>query len=174
MHKYARQKDTVPSYIVVTIGWTGFWLYGAQMTYQNVRDFDRTAVMETCVGTIEKAEVRKVPTEGGPGYSPEVSYTFTVDGYQYIGDLLGVIGHSIYTRKREAMEKIDGLAPGAAVDVFYDPDDPNFCALDIEVTKGDRALQLWLARGCAALASLPALWLLVEVYRYMRRRSRKA
>ena len=87
---------------------------------------------------------------------------------------MGVIGHNIYGRKSEAMGKIDGLVPGAAVDVFYDPDDPNFCALDIEVTKGDRALQLWLARGCAAIASIPTLCILVELYRYMRRRSRKA
>ena len=72
MHEDARKKDIVPSYIIVTIGWTGFWLYGAQMTYQNVRDFDRTAVMVTCVGTIEKAEVRQVPTAGGPDYSPDV------------------------------------------------------------------------------------------------------
>ncbi len=62
-------------------------------------------------------------------YGAEINYRYEVDGYEYSGDRRSFADYSSSNRRR-AEKIIARFAPGAEVDVYYRPDDPEKSVLE--------------------------------------------
>jgi len=100
----------------------------------------RLSGYETTTGTMESTGVERGTAYGPapPGeeqddlngvrhytYSPDISYSYSVDGERYTGSKFAT-GTAIVTANRTAVTAIfPARQPGATATVYYDPDDPS-------------------------------------------------
>jgi hypothetical protein len=78
-------------------------------------------------------------------HTPEVSYSYAVEGTEYEGSVIARGGVSTSNRK-VAVASIDRYPPGKAVDVLYDPTDPTTAYLEVRRSIGGVILL-----GCGGL-----------------------
>jgi len=101
-------------------------------------------------GTVTESFVEKHSTSDGTSYSAEVRYAFTVDGVEHRGDRLAFSAWN--TGSAAARERIAAYPVGRAVEVAYDPDDPNNAVLEPGVSAGSWGLvafgATFLGVGC--------------------------
>ncbi len=87
-------------------------------------------------GTIIDAHIDvSKSSEHGEHYSPSVTYSYKVRGYEYKGRRFSFDDTESMFRSA-AEDAIDGFAPGVAVAVYYDPRAPKNCVLQPGPTKG--------------------------------------
>jgi len=116
-----------------------FLVIGAGLAYwgwnilQNAR---ASASWPTADGIITSSEVtHSTDSDGGDSYSPEVTYTYTVDNVNMENDTIK-FGENSYSSSRKA----DGIASnypvGKNVIVYYDPEKPDQSVLEPGVSAG--------------------------------------
>lgn len=84
-------------------------------------------------------------TRGSKGrilFHPSISYRYTVDGVEYIANRYRYDGHP--TDSSSAYVIVTGHAPGSAVDVYYNPNEPGDALLSPGVDVPDMNLFLFL------------------------------
>jgi Protein of unknown function (DUF3592) len=127
---------------VVASGWWGpMWLSAARHTRGYL----------TTPGVVEAIEVRSQSrTKGGRSYGLEVEYRYTVDGQSYQGNRWGAAGQHSSSSRKHIQGLVDQHPVGSAVEVFYNPADPQQAVL--ERGGENRAwLIIWLGAGFGAL-----------------------
>lgn len=80
----------------------------------------RISGYESTTGTVEHAEIETIAADAA--YSPDVTYTYTVDGERYSGDNVAA-GTGIATGNRERLDSLLPPTTGTAT-VYYDPGHP--------------------------------------------------
>ncbi len=73
--------------------------------------------------------------ESDPSYSPQVAYTYQVNGTFYEGYRIK-FGENTYSSEREALEILGMYPVGQTVMVYYDPADPDNTVLEPGVSGG--------------------------------------
>ncbi|NJN44561.1 MAG: DUF3592 domain-containing protein [Anaerolineae bacterium] len=73
--------------------------------------------------------------EGGDSYSPEVTYTYQVNGIFYENGTIK-FGENSYSSQRKAQEILNRYPVGQMVSVYYDPDKPGRAVLEPGVSGG--------------------------------------
>lgn len=116
-----------------------FFLVGATIAGVGVRTVFQareSATWPAAQGVIRSSTVTSQRgSKGGTTYKPEVTYTYTVDGAEYTGNLIayGLKGSSA---SRGFAQYYDNKYPeGAAVPVAYDPAHPQTSVLEPGVSK---------------------------------------
>jgi hypothetical protein len=116
-----------------------FLVVGAGLAYwgwnilQNAR---ASASWPTANGVITRSVVtHSTDSDGGDSYSPEVTFTYTVNDTGYANDTIK-FGENSYSSRRKA-EGIAGNYPvGKNVIVYYNPEKPNQSVLEPGVSAG--------------------------------------
>ena len=113
----------------------------------------RLARLTTTTGWVRKAE----PHHRGGGRIPshwivDLVVEFTAQGQRFVCCDLD-FGTNRYATKDEMRVALRGLVPGAPARVWYDPDNPAYCALSPKVP-GDPGLLARIALGLAAITAI--------------------
>jgi hypothetical protein len=116
-----------------------FLVIGGGLSYWGwniVQNAQASSAWPTTDGTVTSSEVVRVSdADGGVTYSPEVTYSYSVDNVQYVGDTIS-FGENTYSSKRKA-EGISADYPvGKAVTVYHDPLEPEVSVLEPGVSGG--------------------------------------
>jgi hypothetical protein len=125
----ARNRDAGPAWLCIGLGLAmiaGFLLwYRAEAGLQReARDWPTTA------GIVIEAQVVPVSGRGGRSYAPVARYRYQVAGRSYRSDRIWFAGQGQTWRDAdEAAAFLEPYAPGTAVTVTYDPDDPSTAIL---------------------------------------------
>lgn len=82
----------------------------------------RMNAYESTTGTVESASIDTVAVN--TAYSPNVSYSYTVDGQRYSGENVAA-GITIVTGNRERLESIVASARDGTMTVYYNPGNPS-------------------------------------------------
>lgn len=141
-----------------------------------MRQSARTRSWPTTQGTIRSSRVtsREAPAlqtetsydDDAPApaprilYSPQVEYTYTVEGQRYTGTELTLDSVEV-SNKQHAQAHAARYAPGRPVTVFYDPEDPSRALLEPGVHSTSWAIP---AAGAACLFVTGAFYLFVRWY----------
>lgn len=140
-----------------------------------VRRTSRTRTWPTTRGTIrsstvvsreaaplrtESSYVDDTPPAPQVLYRPQVEYTYTVGQKTYTGTALGVDEVEV-SSQQHARAHAARYAPGAAVTVFHDPEDPGKALLEPGVQAVSWAVP---AAGGICLAVASALYLFIRWY----------
>lgn len=80
----------------------------------------RISGYESTTGTMERAEIETIAENAA--YSPDVTYTYTVDGDRYTGENVAA-GTGIITGNRQRLDAVIPPSAGTAT-VYYDPQNP--------------------------------------------------
>jgi hypothetical protein len=116
-------------FLLVGVG-LSFWGW---TILQNAR---ASAAWPTAEGTITSSEVtRSTDAEGADSYSPEVTYTYSVNNAGYSNDTIK-FGENSYSSRRKAQEIVDNYPAGKNVTVYYDPERPDRSVLEPGVSAG--------------------------------------
>jgi 5S rRNA maturation endonuclease (ribonuclease M5) len=112
-------------WMLFVFGFDGVVLRGVWKTH-----FASTWFVQT-QGIVTSSFVKSTSTSDGRSYSPEVEYTFEVDGAQYVGG-----NHSYHSfgmsSSKAASKVVARYSEGKAVTVHYDPDDPGESVLEVD------------------------------------------
>lgn len=82
--------------------------------------YHRISGYDSTTATMERAEIETIAVNAA--YSPDVAYTYTVDGERYTGDNVAA-GTGIVTGNRERLESVLEASAGTTT-VYYDPENP--------------------------------------------------
>lgn len=113
----------------------------------------RLAQLTTTTGWVRKAE----PLHRGGGRIPshwivDLVVEFTAQGQRLVCRNLD-FGTNRYATEEEMRAALRGLVPGTLARVWYDPDNPGYCALSPTVP-GDPGLLARIALGLAAITAI--------------------
>lgn len=101
-----------------------------------LQDARASASWPSAEGRVIGSEVtRSTDADGGDSYSPEVTYSYTVENASYTNDLIK-FGENAYGSRNKAEEIAANYPVGRAVTVYYDPEQPDLSALEPGVTAG--------------------------------------
>jgi hypothetical protein len=124
------------------LGWVGIkgalWVATDTLTILDSRNWATTS------GTIDRAWL-KGPYGRGREYSPNVEYSFTVNGNRYTGNRLEIPARRSGDRGFE-QSRVDQLLRRRAVGIFYDPRDPR------QSVVSRPAMNYWFTVGLGTLA----------------------
>ena len=116
-----------------------FLLVGAGLSFwgwnilQNAR---ASAAWPTAEGRVTKSEVTlSTDAEGADSYSPEVTYTYTVDSTSHTNDTIK-FGENAYGSRKKAEGIAANYPVGRNVTVYYDPEQPGRSVLEPGVSAG--------------------------------------
>lgn len=116
-----------------------FLLVGLGLTYwgwnilQNAR---ASALWPTADGVVTRSEVtRSTDPDNGDSYSPEVTYTYTVNNVSQTDKTIK-FGENSYSSRRKADEVVGNYPVGKNVTVYYDPEKPERSVLEPGVSGG--------------------------------------
>lgn len=113
---------------LLVFGGLGYYFYRSSRKAAEVRS--ESAGWQSTRGVIIKS---RVEVSGGETTSvlPRVVYEYDVAGRRYQGEQIRA-GDTYFSMRssRDAYDTIDRYPVGMAVEVFYDPDDPNQAALE--------------------------------------------
>lgn len=116
-----------------------FLLIGVGLTFwgwtilQNAR---ASASWPTADGKVTKSEVtRSTDAEGSDSYSPEVTYTYSVNNTGFSNDTIK-FGENSYGSRNKANGIAAGYPIGKSVTVYYDPEKPERSVLEPGVSAG--------------------------------------
>jgi len=101
--------------------------------------------------------------DGGDSYSPQVTYTYAVNGRSYESQTIK-FGENSYGSKRQAQAILDRYPNGQRIAVFYDPTQPDRAVLEPGVSGGSYIV---LAIG-VLFVGLSLLWIVFVGVRAVR------
>ncbi|MBN8712260.1 MAG: hypothetical protein BGO12_18025 [Verrucomicrobia bacterium 61-8] len=121
-----------------TILFAAFFLIGATIAGFGVRTVlqaRESATWPSAQGIILSSTVKTQSDSDGTTYKPEVTYTYTVDGTEYRGDLIayGMKGSSASYGFAQHYDK--KYPEGSTIPVAYDPAKPQTSVLEPGVSK---------------------------------------
>lgn len=95
----------------------------------------RSATWPSTKAMMERSALKALrKTQIIPRYVADVSYTFTVDGKRYRGDVVAFGMNYFFANRTIAQVLIERYPAGKSVDVYYDPKQPDICTLEPGVT----------------------------------------
>jgi len=105
---------------------------GAGLTYNAWSVFQSWAAQRWPVisGVVTSTNMEVKPSRLGHYYEPHISYTYTVAGTTYKGELRR-FGESDYSIRSSAEARLARYTVGAPVKVHYDPNDPDLAILEL-------------------------------------------
>lgn len=116
-------------FLLIGIGLT-FWGWNI---LQNAR---ASAEWPTADGKVTKSEVSySTDADGGDSYSPEVTYTYTVNNTSYSNNTIK-FGENAYSSRNKAEGIASSYPVGKNVTVYYDPEKPERSVLEPGVSAG--------------------------------------
>jgi hypothetical protein len=116
-----------------------FFLIGAGLSWWGwtiVRNARASAEWPVVQGQITESELEvSRDDEGDDQYTPRVAYSYSVNGLSYQNFTIK-FGETTYSSERTALEILGRYPVGQAVNVHYDPADPDRAVLEAGVTGG--------------------------------------
>jgi hypothetical protein len=132
---------------------TGWWLFG------RVRALGKASLAwPSAAGVVKSNEIQKYKAKGGPQFMAKVTYNYDVGGATFAGDRLrfGQYAGALSVAEADAAK----YAPGAAVEVRYDPKKPETSVLE-PGSGGVSVLGIVLAVTGAILLAIGAMVALI-------------
>jgi hypothetical protein len=139
---------------------------GIMLVVMNLKNQKRAGASSTwpsTQGRIIQAEVHEgesVPDEFGqskPIYYPVVRYEYEVNGRSFHGKRLSFGGSETFANRNDASNLIAGIEPGAVLNVYYDPLDPEKAFLNHVAKKSSFIIimgAIFIGLGLCALANV--------------------
>jgi hypothetical protein len=114
-------------------------------------------------GKITASRLRQVDASdrGGPSFSAELAYIFNVGQGEYRGSRVS-FAEPIATADADQRSMIEAYPVGKRVKVFYDPQDPQFAVLDLDILKYQLFLDFFIVPFVLIGAVL--LWCTVKAH----------
>ena len=116
-----------------------FLLVGLGLTYWGwniLQDARASASWPTAEGVVTRSEVtRSTDSDGGDSYSPEITYTYTVNNEQLANKTIK-FGENSYSSRKKAEGIANSYPVGKNVTVYYDPQQPEKSVLEPGVSAG--------------------------------------
>jgi hypothetical protein len=120
-----------------------FFLIGAGLSWWGwtiVRNARASAAWPTTQGQITASEIEHSrDSEGDDSYTPRVTYTYQVNGLSYESYMIKY-GETSYGNEGTALEILSRYPVGQAVNVYYDPTNPDRAVLEPGVSGGSYIL----------------------------------
>jgi len=116
-----------------------FLLVGLGLTYWGwniLQDARASAAWPAADGVVTRSEVtRSTDSDGGDSYSPEITYTYTVNNEQLANKTIK-FGENSYSSRKKAEGIANSYPVGKNVTVYYDPQQPEKSVLEPGVSAG--------------------------------------